>query len=482
MQRAIAYNVSTGRHAIVRVLCTLGATAMLLSLGCGGSDDRPAELGDNNPFQQMVYADASADTQAASADSSSTVDDSSTTIGAGGNHDAQVVGTDVDSAATDVRLPDSSESGAAEAGADARPDSADSAPDVGRDAEVEHFDSGKEAAADAPPDVSVADASTDASFDGSADALVDVAPEALPDGCVPHLEDCLNGLDDDCNGLIDCADPACMPVVECVENAPGLALGTTVAASASCPASYDASTATLGQGFVSSNKCEGCTCASNLSCQVTLSSVEASSCQDGGVTQSYVVAPGPACSNNTGAGFNITTGNFRVSQIASATSCAPTGTPTPEKADFPVKAKFCETQQFGGGCAEGHMCVAKTTTKHCALGSPATVCPGSYAPESGGTWYTGINDLRSCGTSCSCEVSGGACGTASVSAFLDKACTGASSTLLPGQDYCAQAIVPSSAKLVLQNGTAPTCNVTNTSTGTATAVGAKKLCCLDSDR
>jgi hypothetical protein len=36
-----------------------------------------------------------------------------------------------------------------------------------------------------------------------------VEASAVPDGCVPMPEDCTNGIDDNCNGLIDCADPQC---------------------------------------------------------------------------------------------------------------------------------------------------------------------------------------------------------------------------------------------------------------------------------
>ena len=80
-------------------------------------------------------------------------------------------------------------------------------------------------------------------------------------GCVATgAEQCLNGLDDDCNGDIDCADAACAGPVECVP-APGNATPSTfVAMDADCPNGY--SPVTLQRGLSASTDCTGCTCVS----------------------------------------------------------------------------------------------------------------------------------------------------------------------------------------------------------------------------
>ena len=59
-----------------------------------------------------------------------------------------------------------------------------------------------------PADIAAGDAGADAGMtDGGVDAG---GPDAGgPLGCYPPETDCTNGIDDDLNGLTDCADPAC---------------------------------------------------------------------------------------------------------------------------------------------------------------------------------------------------------------------------------------------------------------------------------
>ena len=81
----------------------------------------------------------------------------------------------------------------------------------------------------------VVEAGAEAPADGPADRTIEAAPEVMP-GCVPKTEDCLNGLDDDCDGLADCADPDCVPTTVCVPSLTGQ-VGTTITAG-TCPAGF----------------------------------------------------------------------------------------------------------------------------------------------------------------------------------------------------------------------------------------------------
>ena len=60
--------------------------------------------------------------------------------------------------------------------------------------------------------------------------------------CVPGApEDCFDGWDNNCDGLIDCADPLCNPVAVCVPAGAGLD-HATVAGTLACPPQYPGET------------------------------------------------------------------------------------------------------------------------------------------------------------------------------------------------------------------------------------------------
>lgn len=114
------------------------------------------------------------------------------------------------------------------------------------------------------------------------------------------------------------------------------------------------------------------------------------------------------------------------------------------------------------------------------LGPASAACPGAYAPESGGTWYEGVDDQRSCGASCTCGApTGGSCGTSFVRVYGSFGCEGAAAVLSSSQANCDEPPLVQSAQVILQGTTAPSCvQSTPVATGTATPQGAQTLCCL----
>src|SRR5437773_2281567 len=96
-------------------------------------------------------------------------------------------------------------------------------------AQVDGTDGAANAHADA---ASAIDAQRDATLDASGDAADHVSDrDANRDGdgadatnpadaCATQESDCLDGVDNDCNGLVDCADPACGAGFRCVADAP----------------------------------------------------------------------------------------------------------------------------------------------------------------------------------------------------------------------------------------------------------------------
>src|SRR5438105_3089918 len=78
------------------------------------------------------------------------------------------------------------------------------------------------------PDLAGADMSRrDMSLDMRPIDMLDMRPRDMPDlrgdmrtdmACIPRgPENCTNHIDDDCNGLIDCVDPACIKLPICID-------------------------------------------------------------------------------------------------------------------------------------------------------------------------------------------------------------------------------------------------------------------------
>src|SRR5262249_15208565 len=54
--------------------------------------------------------------------------------------------------------------------------------------------------------------------------------------CIPVAENCFNGVDDDCDGLADCADPSdCSSIAACVPELAGASYGTYIDKTSTCP-------------------------------------------------------------------------------------------------------------------------------------------------------------------------------------------------------------------------------------------------------
>ena len=236
--------------------------------------------------------------------------------------------------------------------------------------------------------------------------------------CKPTgAENCFDGIDNDCNGKIDCADPACgSGVAQCVALDPTSApIGLLSGGTGPCStALYDQATAI----FANQNQ---------LSC-TTIVAGQGCSCKPGPVSCSTTLAGFKTlaeCTGNTSSGEAA--GNFATDQdnactagvppwttdamgdiygiavttfVASAGACTPSGTPNVPKFGFGVSANFCATKSVGGGCGAGQVCVPTTgSAGACQLfDGQKTTCPGG-APAV--PWYTGSSGSASCGP-CTC--------------------------------------------------------------------------------
>jgi len=269
----------------------------------------------------------------------------------------------------------------------------------------------------------------------------DAAPvEAGSDSCASNVEVCNNGIDDNCNGLVDCADPECGPAKwQCTTQA--VPAGWTVveyvsssAPPAGCDTSY-ASSSTVYEGPFSTTTCP---------CECTVGT--AGSCDNGSfgviLSNPSQKCPGPATNYPAGGGAcepttppGYTPGAGAKQQITPVPytpgTCQPAGgTPTPPP--VPANGHVCaEAVPSGAGCANNGACVPAVQSGYSLCiekASPggAIACP----PGFGNVHDVGnsITDSRTCST-CECGTPTGQCNGAMVTLFTGAQCDGGTATV-----------------------------------------------------
>lgn len=238
-------------------------------------------------------------------------------------------------------------------------------------------------------------------------------------------EDCFNGVDDDCNQQIDCADTACTggaaPVAQCVADPGGAPIGTLEAGA--CPGAFPTSTAlhsTLVPGSCGAGTC-ACdpTPIGGARCDATLvrhSGTGVLACATVG-TNVFTKTNADGCFAFTA----LTTAYHTLSTNLVLACAAPTGgTATKNAPTWQSTANFCAAVDAGGGCAAGQVCMP-AAPKHCVLeeGNLTSCTRPGYGVLDSTPYFTGFDDnSRSCACACnkvgSCSVlmGTGACTTA----------------------------------------------------------------------
>jgi hypothetical protein len=315
--------------------------------------------------------------------------------------------------------------------------------DATRDAHAEADASAGDAAHDATTGATDVAGALDAGLppDGGArdaSAAPDAGATCIPTG----PEQCDDGIDNDCNGKIDCADPACSAYA-CVPPVPSgwegpvaleqVAAGSTLPA---CPTQYE-SLLDAHAGLTAPQAVCSCVCgASGQQCSATGAFHGDQTCS---ASACATVTPSPsgACTavsvNSCGSGGSF---DFTVAPSPSGGSCQAAVTTTVTPAGWTTAARLCAYAGTtgAGGCSDADACIALPSSPYGAAACvystadpPPTSCPAGYAGSPPAVFYAGVTDTRACG-GCSCGgPTGGTC-SGTVSLFGGAGCTGSGGT------------------------------------------------------
>jgi len=292
--------------------------------------------------------------------------------------------------------------------------------------------------------------------------------------CQAQPESCFNGIDDDCDNNIDCADPDCTAVASC-EPAGSFVFGTQSSAAANCPARFTAAATILASGLTSGPSCTGCGCTpTTTTCgQVRVLLYGNQADCDASQNPSDLIditTLATTCTNVATAPWN----GFSATSSAQQ-SCTVNGSPTPPAPSWATTTTFCQANATSaGGCGAGLACVPKPAGQACLVTDGAGVaCPAGF---SGQTLYTGISDNRTC-TTCNCTATGGTC--ASINIDVSQGCDGSAAASVDGAVRCGFGTGVANFSYMFNGAPTPpsSCSITSTVQGTVLPASPKTMCC-----
>src|SRR5207245_1175837 len=183
------------------------------------------------------------------------------------------------------------------------------------------------------------------------------------------------GVDNDGDGLVDCADPDCAGGSQCVPAVGStFKLGITVNQASFCPAMF-ASLAVINAGLSPvGSDCPSnlCTCTPSMNCAATVTSFPQAGCS--GETDANSATT--TCRNF---GVNLPTVGLDATVITNGGgSCGSGGSSTRSATTWASTQRFCQASAVGGGCAPGNVCVPKLSTPTCAIADGAVGCDTGY--------------------------------------------------------------------------------------------------------
>lgn len=262
-------------------------------------------------------------------------------------------------------------------------------------------------------------------------------------------EDCLNGVDDNGDGAIDCADTACVDY-ECVAlpgtgtwNGPGILYDGDPSMVPSCPAEFPmVAMEGLADPVQQDATCSACTCSTpGITCNVgILTSHGSGTC--GGSSDNHTQPNTANMCATINASAN-TSSYDATSPTVSAGNCTPSGgVPTVPMAQANRAVRLCSVALSDAGCgASDERCVPSQVGtpfegQVCIWRDGDTSCPNAYSNKH--LFATDLNDTRDC-SNCNC---GGAAGfgcTVTTHVYSDGNCTNQLATVPNNGTSCVQA-------------------------------------------
>ncbi|MDP9035082.1 MAG: hypothetical protein M3O50_09765 [Myxococcota bacterium] len=349
------------------------------------------------------------------------------------------------------------------------------------------------------------DDASDASADaGGQEAEAGDDDRALDECVAVGPEDCTNGIDDDCNGLTDCADPACNSKFRCALSPGGGWLGPVAlwegspdAGAPPCPPGYDTPLDWTGNLDAPPLTCS-CSCAaSGEQCVSTIGKVGGdTTCGRNCAVQSVTTACAPLV--DAGGCGNSFSFNADVPALTRGT-CTPTVRKSiPSTPAWTTAARLCAVvgADTPGGCAGANpQCLltpappygsATCVYQIVANGGPVPpACPDGFAPKPK-LFYSAspaIADSRDC-LPCTCKgPDGGSC-AGTISIYGGTTCAGAMATYTLGIGCSPESIPSTPAPThIIGNYTlkAGTCGVATDTAPKGAAVstgGTTVVCCM----
>jgi hypothetical protein len=229
-------------------------------------------------------------------------------------------------------------------------------------------------------------------------------------------ENCDDGIDNDCNGVADCADPACNPTHQCVA-APPAGFDLTAVSDVRTVACENGYTDQFEIEMLPSDpKCE-CTCTDNGgTCtggtgDVTIS--DSNTCAGGATATRALNRNQAACTAIPGGNVAVGNANARFEASVAATKPATCDANITLTGLTPISGRTCKPPSFAtaGGCPPTQACVRRPPTNYaiCATrtnpdAGPLPTCAAPYTLRRRGGFT--IN------SSLNCDVAGCVCGNA----------------------------------------------------------------------
>jgi hypothetical protein len=309
--------------------------------------------------------------------------------------------------------------------------------------------------------------------------------------------DCLDGLDNNGDGKIDCDDPTCT-TVGCV-NAPGTGNELGLMNQSGCTATGYTTQEPQNQGL-SMPLCTGCTCYSTIVCSETVQLFTKNGPNDlnctstnyeGYTAVSWGFGAPNWCTRLNGSTYYA----YKVSNQSYVTSsCSPNGTGALADPMWTTSTNFCaatrvSTDNCGGDKTK--VCAPKppAATKVCVrIPGTGGGCPAGYAGSSG-TYYASYQK-GNCGSCAGCSLMSSSCGNAGALAFWgDPTCSGTKIEETPDP------VVAGTCYTATQSGSLPDqfsglsyftdpaenasvmCTAPSVTTNPSTAQGPSVICC-----